>query len=285
MAPPPQISRAPPPLIDQSHSYTSQTSTAGAELLYDCIAEHAMAAVGAPSLTASGLSLTEAASETSYADTENGSRGQSPPPHLFLDLCCGNGAIGIWLARRLHAERIGAPFERSGRLSLAEMPDAELVGADVLGAEVVGAEVLGIELSAAAASDAEFNARLNGVRYRVIRGRVEEELPRLLDEHCPASGAASAIVDPPRTGLSSKVCRALRASPALRHIVYVSCNPLGHQLRTDYVVRDGSLAENVRCLCDQKGRGRPFRITSATPVDLFPHTPHCELVLVLERGK
>lgn len=29
--------------------------------------------------------------------------------------------------------------------------------------------------------------------------------------------------------------------------------------------------------------GRPFRPTYACPVDMFPHTPHCELVVVFER--
>ena len=30
-------------------------------------------------------------------------------------------------------------------------------------------------------------------------------------------------------------------------------------------------------------KGTPFRMVSATPVDMFPHTPHCELVMLLER--
>ena len=30
-------------------------------------------------------------------------------------------------------------------------------------------------------------------------------------------------------------------------------------------------------------KGLPFRPISATPVDLFPHTPHCEVVILLER--
>ena len=29
--------------------------------------------------------------------------------------------------------------------------------------------------------------------------------------------------------------------------------------------------------------GRPFRPTYACPVDMFPHTPHCELMVVFER--
>mmetsp|Transcript_25091 Transcript_25091/g.35374 ORF Transcript_25091/g.35374 Transcript_25091/m.35374 type:complete len:92 (-) Transcript_25091:119-394(-) len=31
-------------------------------------------------------------------------------------------------------------------------------------------------------------------------------------------------------------------------------------------------------------KGEPFRAVKAVPVDLFPGTPHCELVVLLERG-
>jgi tRNA/tmRNA/rRNA uracil-C5-methylase (TrmA/RlmC/RlmD family) len=30
-------------------------------------------------------------------------------------------------------------------------------------------------------------------------------------------------------------------------------------------------------------KGTPFVVRKAVPVDLFPQTPHCELVLLLER--
>ena len=32
-------------------------------------------------------------------------------------------------------------------------------------------------------------------------------------------------------------------------------------------------------------KGEPFKLTSAVPVDLFPHTNHCELVMLFERGE
>lgn len=41
-------------------------------------------------------------------------------------------------------------------------------------------------------------------------------------------------------------------------------------------------------LCQRKSnrvKGHPFHVVSATPVDMFPHTPHCELVMLLERVK
>ena len=33
-----------------------------------------------------------------------------------------------------------------------------------------------------------------------------------------------------------------------------------------------------------KHRGAPFALIKAVPVDLFPGTKHCELVLLFERG-
>lgn len=39
-------------------------------------------------------------------------------------------------------------------------------------------------------------------------------------------------------------------------------------------------------LCGSNSRqveGRAFRPVRAIPVDLFPHTPHCEMVMVFER--
>jgi len=84
-----------------------------------------------------------------------------------------------------------------------------------------------------------------------------------------------AVVDPPRAGLHKNVLHALRAETRLRRLVYVSCNP-------------ESMALNCADLCTPQGPrgdsgGAPFRPVKAMAVDLFPHTPHCEAVLLLER--
>ncbi|CAA6662435.1 unnamed protein product [Spirodela intermedia] len=109
-----------------------------------------------------------------------------------------------------------------------------------------------------------------------------------------------AIVDPPRVGLHPNVIKVLRTHPRLRRLVYISCNP-------------ESMVANAIELCTptsekpQKGRNssrgwrnmssaglarhraksmpnsEPFRPVKAVAVDLFPHTPHCETVMLLER--
>ena len=102
----------------------------------------------------------------------------------------------------------------------------------------------------------------------------DREVPLVLDQ-CKSGGESLvAVVDPPRGGLHSSVIRALRACSLVRRIVYVSCNP------------KGSLIENGSALCGPKSKafkGQPFRPVRAIPVDLFPHTAHCEMVMVFER--
>lgn len=67
--------------------------------------------------------------------------------------------------------------------------------------------------------------------------------------------------------------------------VLQSCSP--HS--TNPLIGVGEIdAISLRCisLCGPISRsveGRAFRPVRAIPVDLFPHTPHCEMVMVFER--
>ena len=99
-----------------------------------------------------------------------------------------------------------------------------------------------------------------------------------------ASENAVAILDPPRTGMAPSVCKALRSANGVDRVVFVSCNPHGHTLRHDYVVKGGSLAANIKTLTGPRGRGAPFTLVRAVPIDMFAHTPHVELCLLLERS-
>nr|XP_015201758.1 PREDICTED: tRNA (uracil(54)-C(5))-methyltransferase homolog [Lepisosteus oculatus] len=137
-------------------------------------------------------------------------------------------------------------------------------------------KVVGIEVVEQAVRDARHNAALNGVpNCRFLPGKAEEVLPGLV----PSLGSEPdllAVVNPSRAGLHYRVTRALRNCTALRRLVYVSCKPEGEAMR------------NFRDLCcppdgQKKLTGHPFVPTSATPVDMFPHTAHCELLLVFER--
>ncbi|CCI47583.1 unnamed protein product [Albugo candida] len=139
-------------------------------------------------------------------------------------------------------------------------------------------EIIGIEMCKAATEDAKRNAILNHIdNISFVNGKAEEVMKDILQttQQDAQINAVTVVVDPPRAGLHFKVLRALRACSPVRRIVYVSCNP------TQSLIQDSSM------LCGPKTSalvGEAFRPVRAAAVDMFPHTPHCEMVVVFERG-
>ncbi|KAM9477974.1 tRNA (uracil-5-)-methyltransferase homolog B [Clarias gariepinus] len=137
-------------------------------------------------------------------------------------------------------------------------------------------KVIGIELIEQAVQDAKYNATLNGVQNcEFLSGKAELVLPKLIPA-MQCEGALTAVVNPSRAGLHYRVIQALRNHPDIQRLIYISCKPEGEALR------------NFRELCGKTTlkrnlTGVAFAPKLAVPVDMFPHTPHCELVLVLER--
>src|SRR5262245_11867489 len=124
-------------------------------------------------------------------------------------------------------------------------------------------EIWGVEIAPEAISDAEENARLNGIENARFRaGDARKVIRPLLDE---TGRPDVVVVDPPRAGLSKKVVRRVIECGAPR-IVYVSCNPT-------------TLAPNAAQLSEAG-----YRVRRVKPVDMFPQTPHIECVALLERA-
>ncbi|KAK2921830.1 hypothetical protein Q8A73_001315 [Channa argus] len=138
-------------------------------------------------------------------------------------------------------------------------------------------KVIGVELIEQAVEDAKHNAALKSVlNCEFLPGKAEVVLPGLMSQLSLGGGSLTAVVNPARAGLHHRVVRALRNQSAIRRLVYVSCKP------------DGEAMRNFRELCfapDQQKKitGEKFSPTLAVPVDMFPHTPHCELVILFER--
>ncbi|RKY61035.1 MAG: 23S rRNA (uracil(1939)-C(5))-methyltransferase RlmD [Candidatus Neomarinimicrobiota bacterium] len=125
-------------------------------------------------------------------------------------------------------------------------------------------QVIGFEVVKAAVKDANINAEINGIsNTRFIEGDLDklfQKNPELLKE-LPAPDIL--IIDPPRGGMHPKLVK-LVAGLLPKTIVYVSCNPTTQ-------VRD------IKMLLEQ----RPYVIEKIQPVDMFPHTPHIEVVTKL----
>lgn len=135
-------------------------------------------------------------------------------------------------------------------------------------------KLIGIELVPEAVESARQNAALNGISNAEFHaGKAEDVLPAILSDEVNAMGddtEVCAVVDPPRPGLHKDVLQALRGCKQLSRIVYISCNP-------------DSLAEDVVRLTVVRDGEDPFIPVRAVAVDMFPHTLHVEMVLVLER--
>ena len=119
------------------------------------------------------------------------------------------------------------------------------------------ASVHGVELDEAAIVLANQNAALNDVANRCTF--LAEKSESLSWTNSPAD---IVIVDPPRAGLHPKVVEALITMKP-KKIIYVSCNV-------------NRLAEELKRFKTH------YCITSLEAFDLFPHTPHAEVVCVME---
>ncbi len=121
--------------------------------------------------------------------------------------------------------------------------------------------VIGFELVASAIRDARANAERNGIaNVRFVEGDVLTGLSATSD--LPAPDVL--VLDPPRAGLHPRVVPSLAAVPA-RRLVYVSCNPAAAAVDVAAFASIG------------------WRLVRVRPFDQFPHTPHVETVLTLER--
>ncbi|MBI4280744.1 23S rRNA (uracil(1939)-C(5))-methyltransferase RlmD [Candidatus Uhrbacteria bacterium] len=131
------------------------------------------------------------------------------------------------------------------------------LGFFAIGIGKAAAEVLGVEIDQAAVELARENAALNDVPRAVfLAGPVEKLLPKL-----PRPDIV--IVDPPRSGLHPKAQKTL-LSLLPQRLVYVSCN---------YQSLARELPEFLKY----------YTVEELLALDLFPHTPHLELIVRLER--
>lgn len=121
------------------------------------------------------------------------------------------------------------------------------------------ADVLGVELTGAAVDSARRSAREAGIAARFVAADATEfalsaetrELPELL------------IVNPPRRGIGERLAGWVEGS-GIPHVVYSSCNP-------------ESLARDLAAMPS-------YAVREARVFDMFPHTSHLEVAVLLARS-
>ncbi|CAM8879173.1 unnamed protein product [Rhodiola kirilowii] len=229
---------------------------------------------------------------------------------LLFDVCCGTGTIGLTLAHRV------------GMVVGIEM-NASAVSDAQRNAEINGIKNCRFICAKEALTVERQDMATNGTVNSEESPGQEQENGKSLSESlktdgkdqlkgsihsCTGGEPASkkifknivAIVDPPRGGLHPTVIKTLRMHSFLRRLVYISCNPeslvanaielctpscgkteKGHKNNGRW--RNMSSAGLARHRAKSMPESEPFHPVKTTAVDLFPHTPHCEMVMLLER--
>ncbi len=119
-------------------------------------------------------------------------------------------------------------------------------------------EVLGVEMSEQAIRSAERSAKEAGIPARFFAADATEFAISLSVDDLPEL----VIVNPPRRGIGEDLAGWIERSP-IHNVIYSSCNP-------------ASLARDLE-------RMPSLRVTEARLFDMFPHTGHLEVAVLLER--
>ncbi|KAJ7517000.1 hypothetical protein O6H91_21G007900 [Diphasiastrum complanatum] len=213
------------------------------------------------------------------------------PDTLLFDVCCGTGTIGLTLARHV------------GMVVGIEM-NASAVSDAWVNAKIN--DISNCRFVCAKAEDvisSLLNEYLSSSTMNTSSTTTQND-PQMDDfkPSCLQFTNVVVIVDPPRCGLHPVVVRTLRMQTQLRRVVYVSCNP--ESLLANAVELCTPISNTCKEKQEAKGQNRrrgttnlsqarqrvknmplsePFKPVKAIAVDLFPHTQHCEMVLLLER--
>lgn len=122
--------------------------------------------------------------------------------------------------------------------------------------------VIGIEYVPEAIEDAIINSEINNISNTLFFAGDMKDI--LMESFISENGTPDIIItDPPRAGMHPDVVQTI-IKTAPKRIVYVSCNPATQ-------ARDLSLLDNL------------YEVVAVQPVDMFPHTPHVENVVLLNR--
>ncbi len=134
------------------------------------------------------------------------------------------------------------------------------VGGFALHVAEPGREVVGVETSAEAVASARLTARDAGLENATFLA--QDATAFALDQPV-ASRPDLVVVNPPRRGIGATLSTWLEDS-GVQHVVYSSCNATS-------LARDLALMPSLR--------PREARV-----LDMFPHTAHYEVAVLLERG-
>ncbi len=176
-------------------------------------------------------------------------------PRNLWDLYCGVGGFALHCARGVtgseSSERRVTGVESSGRRVTGVEVSEQAIESAKLSAAELGVDARFLAADATEFAEAALGSAGDGASLATLGSAVDGvEDPDLI------------IVNPPRRGIGAKLSAILEDS-GVEHVVYSSCNPL-------------SLAKDL-------DRMPSYEVTQARVFDMFPHTKHLEVAVVLRR--
>ncbi|MCU4298513.1 23S rRNA (uracil(747)-C(5))-methyltransferase [Brevibacterium permense] len=165
------------------------------------------------------------------------------------DLYCGVGGFALYCAsptRRVTGVEVSEQAIESAKVSAAELGiDARFLAGDATGF-----------------AEANLAASANSTSTVDAAGSVDSVDADAATDFAGVERPDCVIVNPPRRGIGARLSAALENS-GVEHIVYSSCNPV-------------SLAKDL-------ARMPAYEVAQARIFDMFPHTKHLEVAVLLQR--
>ncbi|HNW59783.1 MAG TPA: 23S rRNA (uracil(1939)-C(5))-methyltransferase RlmD [bacterium] len=221
-----------------------------------------------PGITSLLFSTTQSLAGVAFSEAEYLLAGKKTITEMLGPLVFEISSNSFFQTNTLQAERLYDIVVDYARLQPDETVYDLYCGAGTIALYVshLVKKVVGFESVQAAVEDAQRNAAYNRIgNCSFVWGDLRDLIENTGETIARFGRPDVLIIDPPRGGMHPKTVAAVsRLAP--ERIVHVSCNP-------------ATLARDLKVLC-----AGPYRLTKVQPVDMFPHTAHIEVVVLLQRN-
>jgi 23S rRNA (uracil1939-C5)-methyltransferase len=249
---------------DQTLVHIITSAEGDHESVVDGLAEHLMARF--PKITTIVHSVSRKKAQVAFGDYSRNVVGPGFIEERFASLTFRISPHSFFQTNPYAAEKLYETVARFGEFTGRETVWDLYCGTGSIALSIASQvrRVVGFEVVEDAIQDAYDNCRLNAIDNCLFHAGDLKDVIKHMDGSAHQGEFPDVVVtDPPRAGMHPHVVKALMDLAPPR-IIAVSCNP-------------ATLARDLAVLLES------YEIKKVQPFDLFPHTPHIECVVRLDR--